>query len=115
MQKKAAEHKILPLFTFPNGFVLFPICNLLCRARRTLRTCGTLWTCRTRRTRRAALAGGTLGTGGTCGTHRAAQDGHLRIGAAAAAGLAGAAAFAAAGKSDMIVHVVFPLFFKVSK
>ena len=34
MCKKAAEHKILPLFTFPNGFVLFPICNLLCRASR---------------------------------------------------------------------------------
>ena len=30
MQKKAAEHKILPLFTFPNGFVLFPLCYLLC-------------------------------------------------------------------------------------
>ena len=62
MCKKAAEHKILPLFTFPNGFVLFPICNLLCGSRCTRRTGRAGCTRGTRCTRRAGRAGRARGS-----------------------------------------------------
>lgn len=95
MCKKAAEHKILPLFTFPNGFVLFPICNLLCRARgacgagharrarraRRSRTCGA---CRARGACGAALSRRALRTRWPCRAHAAAHEKGFRQNAAAA-------------------------------
>ena len=85
------------IITFPNGFVLFPICNLLCCARRA--RCA-------RCARRARLSRRALGAGCAARPHRTADDGHrYRI----RTGMAAVAAAEAAKVSFVDIHVLSSL------